>query len=129
MTIWTSDELNKVGNADELRVASQREDGTLKKSVIIWVVRLGNDLYIRSYKGRTSDWFRGVQARHMGHIQSGGVEKDVTFVEEANPEVISQVDSAYRAKYRRYEASIVESMLTPEARAATLKLLPRASAT
>ena len=45
------------------------------KPVTIWVVRLGDDLYVRSVNGRTSAWFRGTQVRHEGHIQAGGVEQ------------------------------------------------------
>ena len=73
MTTWTSDELNKIGRAEELRIASLRGDGTLRKPVTIWVVRMGYDLYVRSVNGRTSAWFRGTQARHEGHIQAGGL--------------------------------------------------------
>ncbi len=124
MTAWTSDELNKIGTADELEIAPRRDDGTLRNPVTIWVVRVGDDLYVRSYKGRTSAWFRGVQVRHEGHIRAGGVDKDVTFTEEAASDVNAQIDAAYRAKYRRYAASIVGSILSPEARAATIKLVP-----
>ena len=126
MTTWTSDELKKIGNAEELRIASLRADGTLRKPVIIWVVRLGDVLYVRSVNGRTSGWFRGVQTRHEGHIQAGGVEKDVTFVEEADPMINDQIDAAYRTKYRRYP-QYVAPLLPPAARAATIKLVPRAT--
>ena len=125
MTTWTSDELNKIGTAEELQVASLRRDGTLRKPVTIWVVRHGDDLYVRSVNGRTSAWFRGVQTRHEGRIQAGGVEKDVTFVEEADPDLNDQIDAAYRTKYRRYAASIISSIVSPKARAATIKLVPR----
>jgi hypothetical protein len=126
MTTWTSDELNKIGRAEELQIASLRGDGTLRNPVIIWVVRLGDDLYVRSVYGRTSAWFRGVQARHEGRIQAGGVEKDVTFV-DADPDINDQIDAAYRTKYRRYAASIINSILSPEAKAATIKLVPRST--
>jgi hypothetical protein len=43
------------------------------------VVRLGDDLYVRSVYGRTGAWFRGTQVRHEGHIWAGGVDKDVTL--------------------------------------------------
>ena len=36
-----------------------------------------------------------------------------------------QIDDAYRSKYRRYAQSIVGSVLTPEARSATIKIVPR----
>jgi hypothetical protein len=127
MTSWTSEELNKIGTAEELEIQSLRGDGTLRNPVTIWVVRLGNDLYVRSWRGRSGAWFRGTQVRHEGHIQVGGVEKDVTFVEVADPEINDQIDAAYRSKYRRYAASYVDPMVAPEARAATIKLVPRST--
>jgi hypothetical protein len=127
MTTWTSDELNKIDRAEELQIASLRSDGTLRNPVTIWVVRIGDDLYVRSVNGRTSAWFRGSQLRHEGHIQAGGVEEDVTFVEEAAPEINDQIDAAYRTKYRRYAASIIDSIVSPQARSATIKLVPRST--
>ena len=124
MTTWTSNELNKIGTAEELEIASLRRDGTRRNPVTIWVVRLGDDLYVRSVNGRTSAWFRGVQVRHEGHIQAGGVDKDVTFV-DADSGINDQIDAAYRTKYRRYAASIISSIVSPEARSATIKLVPR----
>ena len=126
MTTWTSDELNKIGTAEELQIASLRRDGTLRNPVTIWVVRHGDDLYVRSVNGRTAAWFRGTQVRHEGHIQAGGVDKDVTFV-DADPDINDQIDAAYRTKYRRYAASIISHIVSPEARSATIKLVPRST--
>src|SRR5512136_3028936 len=87
MTAWTSEELNKIGMAEELKIAALRADGTLRKPVIIWVVRVGDDLYVRSAYGRSSAWFRGVLVRHQGQIRAGGVEREVTFAEEIDPDM------------------------------------------
>jgi hypothetical protein len=125
MTGWTSDELDKIESAEELEIASRRSDGTLRKPTTIWVVRLGNDLYVRSVNGRTSAWFRGVQVRHEGRIQAGGVDKDVSFVEVDGNDINDQIDVAYRTKYRRYAANIINSIVSPKARSATIKLVPR----
>lgn len=127
MTTWTNDELNKIETAEELKIASLRRDGTLRNAVTIWVVRLGDDLYVRPVNGRNAAWFRGTQVRHEGHIRAGGVDKDVTFVEESDSEVNDQVDAAYRTKYRRYAASIINTVVSPQARSATIKLVPRAT--
>ena len=127
MTAWTSDELAKIGNAEELELASRRRDGSLRKPVTIWVVRHGDDLYVRSWRGRGGAWFRAAQASHEGRIRAGGVEKDVTFVEETDPGINDQIDAAYQAKYRRY-SSYVPPMISPQARATTLKLVPRTTA-
>jgi hypothetical protein len=124
MTGWTSDELTKIEAADELEIGSIRRDDRLRDLVTIWVVRLGDDLYVRSVNGRTGAWFRGTQVRHEGRIRAGGVEKDVTFV-DTDDGINDQIDDAYRSKYRRYAPSIVGSVLTPEARSATIKLVPR----
>lgn len=123
MTAWTSDELDKIAAAEELKIASLRRDGTLRKPVTIWVVRHGDDLYVRSGYGRTSSWFRGTQDRHEGHIRAGGIDKDVLFV-EADDDVKDEIDAAYRTKYRRYGARFVTPMVSPEARAATINLVP-----
>lgn len=121
---WTNEELNKIGSAEELRIASLRVDGTLRKPVIIWVVRVGDDIYVRCVNGRDGAWFRGVQTRYEGHISAGGVEKDVAFVEEADQDINAQIDQAYLTKYGRYP-QWVAPMVTPEVQAATLKVLPR----
>ncbi|HKN38410.1 MAG TPA: DUF2255 family protein [Acidimicrobiia bacterium] len=122
MTAWTTDELERIDAADELEIASLRADGTLRNPTTIWVVRLGGDLYVRSVNGRTGTWFRGAQDRHEARIQAGGVGKDVLLVEA--DDLGDEIDAAYRTKYRRYAASIVGSVLTRDARAATLKLVP-----
>jgi hypothetical protein len=128
MDAWTSDELEAIGTSEELRIASLQADGSLSRSTIIWVVRLGDDLYVRSYLGRGSNWFRRVQARHEGHIQAGGIDKDVTLVEVADASINDELDAQYRAKYSHHSQSVVESVMTPDARSASIKLVPRRSA-
>ena len=123
MSTWTSDELDRIAGAEELEIASVRRDGTLRKPVTIWVIRDGDDLYVRSVNGRTSSWFRGVQVRHEAHVEAGGLDKDVRLVE--TDDINDEVDAAYRAKYSRYAESIVGSIVSLQARAATLKLVPR----
>ena len=68
----------------------------------------------------------GTQERQEGHIQWGGVDKDVTFVYvEATDDVNAAIDAAYSTKYGRYPKSWVDAVLTPEAKSATIKLQPR----
>jgi hypothetical protein len=64
-----------------------------------------------------------IAVRHEGHVRAGGVDKEVVLVE--TDDVNDEVDAKYRTKYRRYAASISDHMTSPEARAATLKLVPR----
>jgi hypothetical protein len=108
MATWTRDELDKIDKAEELEIAPLRRDGTQREPVTIWVVRIDDELYVRSVNGRSASWFRGSQVRHEGRISAGGVEKEVTFT-DTDP----------------YQARIVDSIVTPKARSATIRLLPR----
>jgi hypothetical protein len=125
MATWSKDELDKIAAADELQIASVRRDDTLTNPVTIWVVRHGDDLYVRSYKGSDGSWFRATQARHVGRIQAGGVDRDVSFVKETEHGLNDQIDAAYRAKYRGYSAQYIDPMVGAEARTTTIKLVPR----
>jgi hypothetical protein len=122
--MWTNDELDRIGGADELAIASVRRDGTLRKPVTIWVVRVGGDVYVRSAYGRGAGWFRGVHVRHEGRIDAGGVRKDVLF-EDADPAAGDEIDAAYRTKYRRHGAQYVASVTNAEARSTTIRIVPR----
>jgi hypothetical protein len=92
MSTWTNDELKRIGDAEELQIATLRQNDTLRKQVIIWVVRLNDDLYVRCVNGREGSWFRGVLTRYAGRIWAGGVEKDVSFVEESDADLNAQID-------------------------------------
>ncbi|MEK8228891.1 DUF2255 family protein [Oerskovia sp. M15] len=124
MTDWTDDELDRIGQAEELQVSSLRADGSLRPFVTIWVVRAGDDIYIRSAYGRDNGWFRRALADPRGRIRAGGVEKDVTFVEPAG-DVHTAVDAAYHAKYDRHGPAIVGSVTGAAGAAATFRLEPR----
>jgi hypothetical protein len=128
MSDWTRDELAKIGAAEEVQIAPFGPEGSPRKPVTVWIARQGDDLYVRSVRGRSGHWFRGTQERHEGRIRAGGIQQDVTFV-DADNDINDQVDAAYRAKYRRYAGSILNSVLTPDARATTIKLVPRPART
>src|SRR6266581_4293990 len=123
MTEWTKAELSTIGGAEEVEVAALSRGGSVRNRVTIWVVRHGEDLFVRSVRGRDGAWFRAVHGSKNGRIWAGGLERDIKF-EEAGPSVDDEIDAAYRSKYRRYAGRILNSVLTPEARSTTLRLVP-----
>ena len=124
MRDWTAEELDTIGAADELEIAALRPDGTLRPATTIWVVRVGDDLYVRSYRGRGGGWFRSVLRRPQGRIQASGLTRSVAFQEPDDADH-DAIDHAYLDKYARYGSSYVDPMVGPEAIAATLRLIPR----
>jgi len=121
---WKRDDLLRIGDVEEVEISVRRGDGALRDPVTVWVVRAGNDLYVRSaVKGRDAAWYRAVADTHEGRISGGRVERDVGF-EDADPALNDEVDAAYRSKYRRYAGRILNSCLTPSARSTTLRIVP-----
>ncbi len=117
------DELERFAKADEVEITVRRRDGSRGKPVTVWIVRSGDDLYVRSVKGPEGAWYRAVQESHQGRLSAGRQEKDIKL-EDADGSVNDEVDSAYRSKYRRYAGRILDSCLPPEATSTTLRVVP-----
>ena len=124
MATWTADELAKIGKADELQITSRRRDGSLRPYVTIWVVRSGDDVYVRLAYGHENGWFQRALSSGEGRIRAGGVERVVTF-EEPGAAVDADLHAAYQAKYDRYGPSIIGTVVSPEAARSTVRLVPR----
>jgi len=124
MSDWTADDLTRIGAAEELQVSSTRADGSLRPYVTIWVVRVGDEIYIRSAYGSDNPWFVRATTSGTGRIRAGGVQKNVTFAAAA-PEAHAAIDAAYHAKYDRYGPGIVNTVVGPDVVAVTLRLVPQ----
>ncbi|WP_238009077.1 DUF2255 family protein [Dactylosporangium sp. AC04546] len=123
MAAWTDEELDRVGDADELQLASRRADGTLRPYVTMWVVRTGHQMYVRSAYGPANPWYRRARASGTGRIRAGGVERDVTFA-DASAGAHTGIDAAYHAKYDRYGPAYVGAVVGAEAAPVTIRLVP-----
>ena len=123
---WKANELTTFGEQQLLRITTTRPDGTLRSSVIIWAVVVGNDLYVRSVRGEAGGWYRHIQENPDARIESGGLEQDVTAV-AADRALDQAIDAAYLAKFGPSNA--VDSITTPAAKATTLRLVPRTPGT
>ncbi len=122
---WPAEALARIGAAHELEIATERADGTRRRWTPIWVVRAGDQVYVRSWHRRDTGWFGDAVRSRRARIRVPGVEADVT-VTEADVTVTeaderASVDAAYRAKYGEAGSA---SMVTAEAAATTLRLDP-----
>lgn len=121
-TSWTTDQLERLDAADDLHIVAYREDGTRLRPVPIWVVRVGDRVYVRSWHRRDTGWFGHAVRSHRAGISVPGVEAEVRVEDlaDSSPEVTADMDSAYRTKY----ADGADSMVTPAAQTTTLRLDP-----
>jgi len=121
---WTAEELEAVGGADELQIASVRPDGTLRPWVTIWTVRTGGQLYVRTAYGPDAGWYRRAKASGIGRIRAGGIERDVSFA-ETGADSHAAIDAAYEDKYGRYGKGIVKTVVGELVHPLTIRLEPR----
>lgn len=119
---WSQDDLDAIGNAGEVSVAPRGPDGDFQQYTTIWVVRVGTDLFVRSYRGASGIWYAAATITGAGRIRAGAVERDVTFA-PATAVQPAAIDEAYRAKYR--QSAYVDAMVDPDAVGTTLRLIPR----
>jgi hypothetical protein len=124
MSTWTTDELARIGDSEELQISSRRADGSLRPFVTTWIVRAGDDLYVRSAHGPSNPWFVRAVSSGEGRIRARGLERDTVF-EASGSEVDAVVTAAFHAKYDRYGPSMVGTVVSAEATRSTLRLGPR----
>jgi hypothetical protein len=124
MTAWTPADLTALGDADEIDVTSERADGTPRPWVTIWIVRLDDELYIRSAHGTDNGWFRRAKASGLGRVRAGSLEREVAFVDAAGAHAAA-LHAAYHAKYDQYGPRVVGPVVSGESAQATLLVVPR----
>ena len=123
MAGWSTNELSRIGGAEEIAILVQRTDGALRSPLTIWVVRVGDDIYVRSFKGHDGGWFTHAERTRTGRIRAADIERDITF-DDPISDAHSAIDAAYRTKYGHYR-SLVDQMVSPAATAATFRVSPR----
>src|SRR3954451_24446562 len=120
MSGWEPQELARIGGADEIGIASLRDDGTARPFVTIWAVTVGDQVYVRSAYGAGNPWFRRALDPRRGRVQVDGVERDVTF-DVPGPDVAADITAAYHAKYDHHGDATVGTVVSADAVASTLR--------
>lgn len=121
---WSTAELDTIDRANEVQLSTARTDGSLRSFIPVWVVRIDDGLYVRSYGGRSGSWYRHARRHPHGHLRVPGIDRDVAFT-VADDVATDIVDEAYRTKYGRRGGSYVGAMTRNDVAATTLRLSPR----
>jgi hypothetical protein len=125
MASWTAAQLDEIDTDHELTIASRRPDGTLRAPVTIWMVRVGDDVFVRAAHGAATRWNRDARAAGSGHVTVGfGIDHDATF-EPADPSSNEAITAAYEAKYDgKYRREYIEPVVSAESLPTTLRVVP-----
>lgn len=120
---WKQEDLRKIAGADDLHIAPFRDDGvTYGTPTWIWSVAVGDALYVRSYNGTESRWYKAALRQKAGRIIAAGMTREVAF-EAVGGSVNDSIDDAYRSKYAG--SPYLKPMIGAGARAATVRIMPR----
>jgi hypothetical protein len=124
---WPAGALARFGAAGEIEISTRRRDGSLRAFVPIWIVTVGDALYVRSYRGVGGAWYRHAIQHPAGAIRAVGHPADVTFtpVGQQHRDLMKAINDAYRSKYARYGDTYLQPMLADQAVATTLQLAPQ----
>lgn len=125
MSNWTSEELRKIAETDDLHIAPFRTDGvTYGTPTWIWSVVVDDGLYVRAYNGQKSSWYQAALRQKSGRIEAGGITKEVSFA-PVDGSIADRIDDAHRSKYKG--SPYLSPMISTRARSATIKVAPRTS--
>jgi hypothetical protein len=100
----------------------------------VWVVCVGQGVFVRSWHRRETGWFGRAVTTGRARIRAIGLETDVAVVDlgrtgdrsgeepQLQGELFDEVDSAYRTKYGAFGDATVGAMVSAHARVTTLRL-------
>jgi hypothetical protein len=127
---WTPEQLQQIDGSRELEIASMRPDGTPRQWLPIWVVRVGDQVYVRTWYRRTTGWFGHVVTTQQARVRVPHLETEVVVedISDGDIDLRSAVDQAYQAKYAPRGGGSVRQMTTDSAAATTLRLSPAVEA-
>lgn len=123
-TTFTTEELQRIDQADDLKISPFRADGkTYGTPTWIWEVVVDGELYVRAYSGKNGRWYQSAIQQKAGRIHAAGMIKDVIFETVANDaELNTKIDEAYKAKYS--SSPYLAPMISDRAKNATVKISP-----
>jgi hypothetical protein len=113
--------LEHLGDVDEIRIGFKRPDGS-SGSTPVWVVQVGEDIYVRSMNGPSGGWYRRLRAIPAGEVRDDGHVHPVHAKPVADPATVDAVTRAYENKYGG--SPYVRPLLGRDAAGATLRLDP-----
>ena len=123
---WNPEALAALGEAIEVDVTPFDADGSPRPRRTIWSIGVGDELYVRSWKGRKAAWFQDAIASGQGEIAvtGGGTSQLVTFEEvDAAALVQAEISATFLTKYAA--DGYASAMNEQGPLESTLRLIPR----
>jgi hypothetical protein len=110
-----------LAEAEEVDIETALPDGTVHRTTI-WIMVDGEDVFVRSVRGKAGRWYREAVANPAVAIHVGGRRMTASAIGATDPDSIERASDSLRRKYGTGES--VDSMLVPDVLDTTIRLEP-----
>jgi hypothetical protein len=118
---FADDDLARLEAAEEIEIETQAPD-TAARRTVIWVVVDDGEVFVRTYKGPKSRWYRDAQANPAVAIHVDGKRLAATAIPATDPDSIERTSAGFLRKYATDPAA--KAMVGPDLLETTLRLEP-----
>ena len=118
---FSEEDLASLERAEEVEIETQAPDKAARRTVI-WVVVDGGEVFIRTYKGPDSRWYRDAMANPAVAIHVDGRRLPATAIPATDPDSIERTSSGFLRKYANDRSA--QAMVAPDVLETTLRLEP-----
>lgn len=106
-----------------VREVAIRTDKHPENAVVIWIVVVGDEVFVRSWLGARGRWYRDLAAGGNATLEFAGRQLRVRAIPAGKPGPIDRASRQFLEKYR--SSSHAQEMVHPETLPTTLRLEPR----
>src|SRR5713226_629207 len=117
-------DLDRLHTIPEIRIGPNRDDGTSGKPVIVWVVVVDGQPYVRSVRGDQGKWYQQVLRSRRGTLHVDAARLRVVAEPVTDAAQNQKISDAFRAKYAQRWPGPTAGILRPAAVHATFRLTP-----
>jgi hypothetical protein len=118
---FAEDELARLEAAEEIEIETQAP-GSAARRTVIWVVVDDAEVFIRTYKGPKSRWYRDALANPAVAVHVDGNRLAATAIPATDPDSIERTSAGFLRKYASDSAA--KTMVAPDVLETTLRLEP-----
>jgi hypothetical protein len=116
--------LNLLGKTDEVYIETSRDVDSPEHRTIIWAIVIGDEVFVRSVRGRKGRWYQRILAHPEGALNVGNTHIPVRAAPATDAVTIDAVSEAFRSKYQDAWPGPTAGIVRSEVLPTTLKLSP-----
>jgi hypothetical protein len=118
---FADDDLARLAAAEEIEIETQAPGEDARRTVI-WAVVDDGEVFVRTYKGPGSRWYRDALANPAVAILVDGRRLAATAIPATDPDAIERTSSGFLRKYATDPST--RAMVAPDVLETTLRLEP-----